>query len=384
MSTFEMIDEMIDTIQNWLRSNNYNYIECNHVPEHLFSQNSKKNVLLRTFFRLCPINLRNMERPASGLYPLTPQSLVALLKAFAISGDQDVQVKLCQRVLSLRSPKTKYFSLKQGIRIAVNLYENSADDPTPLNTVWFGQYLLDDRSCAIEDQEKKKLLISIANYLIEELGYMDHGEQGVYFYYGPTLKKEIYNASAIISAFLIMVGLKYEKKLFLQLGQRGIWYICNKQNEDGSWFYAGKPERSTIDSFHQSYILQAICSVKDKLPFDVSSVISKGVAFYKTLLFGKGDSLHPVRYDKRYTPHNTWLFVKVDGRDVAEALAFFTQFTSEKELVNRLIQYVYNNFYNKRKGYMIPEWFVYGKNRIPYIEFQAWFLYAFQIVKHYG
>lgn len=33
---------------------------------------------------------------------------------------------------------------------------------------------------------------------------------------------------------------------------------------------------------------------------------------------------------------------------------------------------------------MIPERFVYGKNRIPYIEFQAWFLYAFQIVKHYG
>lgn len=30
---------------------------------------------------------------------------------------------------------------------------------------------------------------------------------------------------------------------------------------------------------------------------------------------------------------------------------------------------------------MIPEYFIYGKNRIPYIEFQAWFLYAFNILK---
>jgi len=40
-----------------------------------------------------------------------------------------------------------------------------------------------------------------------------------------------------------------------------------------------------------------------------------------------------------------------------------------------------DEFYNKKKGYMIPEYFIYGKNRIPYIEFQAWFLYAFNILK---
>ena len=94
--------------------------------------------------------------------------------------------------------------------------------------------------------------------------------------------------------------------------------------------------------------------------------------------------LHPIRYDKRFTPHNTWLFVKVDGRDVAEALIFFTKYYPDIKMVKQLMNYTYNKFFNKKRGYMYPEIFIYGKNRTPYIEFQSWFLYAFQIVKQYN
>ena len=378
---YPQLSEMISGIESWLKANDYNYIECNHVPERLFGKNRKINTLLRTFIRLCPYNLRNMKRPVSGFYPFTPQSHVALLKAYALTKDTEIIKKLYNRVLNLRSQKSRHFALKQGIRIAINLYENSADDPTPLNTIWFGQFLLEEHSKVIEESERKELLYSIVAYLTEELGYVDYGEQGIYFYYGPTLKKEIYNASAIISAFLIKVGIKYGESFFVELGQRGLKYICRKQNVDGSWFYAGSPERPTIDCFHQSYILQAICSVKEYLHFDVNETIKKGVEFYKTLFVKEKGWIRPMRYDKRYIPHNTWLFVKVDGRDISEALIFFTKYYVDKEFVEKLIKYTYYEFYNKKKGYMIPEYFIYGKNRIPYIEFQAWFLYAFNILK---
>ena len=48
-----------------------------------------------------------------------------------------------------------------------------------------------------------------------------------------------------------------------------------------------------------------------------------------------------MRYDKRYIPHNTWLFVKVDGRDISEALIFFTKYYVDKEFVEKLIKYTY-------------------------------------------
>lgn len=383
MTLIEQNNEMISAIENWLKQNDYKYIECNYVPEHLFCKYSKINVLLRTIFRLLPWRSKRMM-PKNSNYPLTPQSLVAMLKAFSITKDKTVLRKLYDRTLSLSSPLAKNFALKQGIRIAINLYEDSSEAPTPLNTVWFGQFLLEDESDIISKQEKQDLLFSIADYLITELGYIDHKELGIYFYYGHNLKKEVYNASAIISSFLIKLGVKYKNSQYIELGNRGILYICNRQNEDGSWFYAASPERATIDCFHQSYILQSICSVKEKLPFNIDKVIERGISFYKSLFLEDKNYLHPIRYDKRFTPHNTWLFVKVDGRDVAEALIFFTKYYPDIKMVKQLMNYTYNKFFNKKRGYMYPEIFIYGKNRTPYIEFQSWFLYAFQIVKQYN
>ena len=90
---YPQLSEMISGIESWLKANDYNYIECNHVPERLFGKNRKINTLLRTFFRLCPYNLRNMKRPVSGFYPFTPQSHVALLKAYALTKDTEKKKK---------------------------------------------------------------------------------------------------------------------------------------------------------------------------------------------------------------------------------------------------------------------------------------------------
>ena len=378
------LDEMISSIKSWLVKHDYNYIECNDVPTCLYVENQKINVLIRTFFRLCPINVRNMKLKEGQLFPITPQANVALLKAYSIEKDINVLEKIYDRVLSLQSPKVDNFALKQGIKIAISLYEDSEDDPTPLNTVWFGQFLLEDESGIVAEQERREILISIAKYLINELGYIDYGENGIYFRYGHHIKREVFNASAIISSFLIELGMKYKINEYTQMGKRGIIYICNKQNEEGSWFYAAKPERATIDCFHQAYILQALCKVQDFLDFEIKNVISKGVKFYLSLFENKGEYLIPKRYDKRYMPHNTWLFVKTDGRDIAEALIFFSKFYPRPDLVSKLLSYSYDCFFNKKKGYMYPERFIYGMNRIPYIEFQAWFLYAFNVVKQYN
>lgn len=374
----EKVDEMCAAISSWLAGCDYNYIECNYVPECFISKHHSINMLWRTFFRLCPFNVRRAAY--KGRFPDTPQALVALLKAYVLMGDKEVVRELYSRALSLRSPLARNFALKQGIRISVNLYENSAETPTPLNTVWFGEFLLEENLGVVGEEEKRERLLSIARYLVEELGYADHGSDGVYFYYGPTLKKEIYNASALISAFLIRLGVKYGDENYKKLGYRGIQYICKKQNDEGSWFYAGYPERPTIDCFHQAYILQALCAVQSELPFDVEETIAMGVEFYQSLFVKDGKYLRPVRYDKRFTPRNTWLMVKVDGRDVVEGLIFFSIYKKDPDKVRELVEYAYDRFYDKRHRCMYPEIFVYGKNRNQYIEFQAWFLYAFAVV----
>lgn len=49
-------------------------------------------------------------------------------------------------------------------------------------------------------------------------------------------------------------------------------------------------------------------------------------------------------------------------------------------MINGLLSYLYKEFHNKKTGAFASEILIWGKNKIPYIEFQAWFLYALKIV----
>ncbi len=383
MTSNDKIDIMISGLSEWLKRQDYNFFECNFIPDYLQSKHRMLNVLFRTFFRLCPFNLRIGGKDPNGKFPVTPQCNVAMIKAFNILGDIKTSKKILDRLFSIKSSKTNNFALKQGITISINLYENSAEDPTPLNTVWFGEYLLNDNLNIISEREKKELLYSICNYLINELGFKDFGDEGIYFYYGPTLKKIIYNASAIISVFLLEVADMYNDSDLRIYGERGIKFIINNQNEDGSWFYAAPPQRSTIDCFHQSYVLQALIRAKKHISFDIEECIKKGDVYYRSLFRSKGSWVIPIRYDKRFSPRNTWLFQKYDGRDISEALIYFSVYNRDTDNIRGLINLLYDEMYHKSKNYISPEKFIYGKNHIPYIEFQAWYLYALTILKHY-
>lgn len=373
------IEELIGVAEDWLRKHDYHYVECNYVPERLFSGSRKKNMLLRTFYRLCPIAIRSKKDIANS--PYTPHASVAMIKAYINAGNAELVDKLTNRVFdNLRSPKTERFSLKQGIRIAVNLYEDTADEPSPLNTLWFGETLLDNP--AIVQAQKYEILRSICDYFINDLGYIDYAEEGIYFRYGHTIKNIIYNASAIISSFLIRIGDLYQIEEYIELGKKGISFIANRQNEDGSWFYYGPPLRRAIDGFHQSYVLKALINAQRVLDLGLDECIAKGVSYYRSQFKSLGDWLVPQRYDRRFNPKNTWVAQKIDGRDMSEALEFFSIYDRDETVVSKLVNYMYDKLYDKRRKRLIPEIFVYGVNRNDYIEFYGWYLNSLYIIKN--
>lgn len=369
----QKINEMITAADAWLRDHDFNYIECNYVPERMFTRHRLANVVLRTAYRLCPFNIRSAKDIAAA--PKAPHAAVAMLKAYTEAGDNEVVPMLVDRLLSLRSTRTAAFSLRQGIRIAINLYEDSSDDPTPLNTVIFGEFLLDDNGF-VEEAVRRDLVMSICSYLVDELGYADHADKGIYFYYGHHLKDVIYNASAVISAFLIRSGKRYGRADLVQLGQRGVDYIVSNQNADGSWFYYGPPHRKAIDGFHQSYILRALMDAREAGANVPESCLDNGIEFYKNQHKWKGLYLVPQRRDPRYNPRNTWLVQRLDGRDLSEAILFFSRYCPDRKRVEGLINYMHDSVFDKRTGRFASDLFVYGRNRNDYIEFYGWYLHA--------
>ena len=112
------VDEMITGLSSWLKSVNYKYIECNFVPKQLYTKNEKINAIIRTIFRLSPFNFRRISDINE--VPLTPQSNVALLKAYSIIKDEEI-LKLFKFDLE----KTGVSYLLQAILISTqNAYFN--------------------------------------------------------------------------------------------------------------------------------------------------------------------------------------------------------------------------------------------------------------------
>lgn len=369
--------EMFSHAQSYIKAIDYNFWEYNCVPEKWMTNHSCWNMMARLFFRLSPINFRP-SRPA-GTYPVLPQSLNALLLAYDTAGDRKSVELLFSRLLKLRSPLTQNFALSQGTRISISLYDDEADVPTPLWTAWFANYLLKGQYSPITQEEKHKLLLSIADYFIYDLQYQDFGEQGIYFFYGHSLKDRIiYNASAIVSSVLLKIGWQYQISKYIELGQRGIKYIVESQNADGSWFYAAPPAPPAIDSFHQAYIMTALQETQLLKPTEkIQHSLDTAIEYYRNTFFKKkGQYVIPKRFDKRFTPKNTWILQNFDGRDLAEAVHFFSSYHYNEEMLSGLLLFLHDYLYDEKKGFFYPEKLLGIRNKIPYLEFQGWYLVA--------
>jgi hypothetical protein len=312
-----------------------------------------------------------------------PQSIIFILRALNILGDKDSASYNLKRILKLKSGKTKYFSIKQNQVLHLQLYDNDSEDPSPLLTTWFGEFLLEEKLNILSLDSKKSLLNSISNYLIYELGFKDHNDLGIYFYYGPTVKKEIYNASAIISSFLIRAGNYLGDRNIVYFGERGIKYILYKQNSDGSWFSNDEMEESYIDNFHTTFIINSLNDCKSFTNISLEASIKHATTYLIDHFFKiQKQKISIQHFDFRYLPRNSSIIQRVDGRDIATALILFSKHTFDEMILTKLVFYLFHNFYNRKSGYFYCEQTWMWKNKIPYIEIQAWLFYSLLIVKN--
>jgi hypothetical protein len=118
-------------------------------------------------------------------------------------------------------------------------------------TAWAGAAFL-ERYAEAKEAEFLKGAARAAAYFLHRHP-RDVSEQGVYFYYVSQMRKRVFNASAEMSAFLAEYGVLSGDREALDLGGRGIQFVVNQQNADGSWFYGEGLSGRYIDNFHTAY-----------------------------------------------------------------------------------------------------------------------------------
>lgn len=380
------VDKEILNLDRWLKQKSYKYYSINTIPKvpfitSLANNNRIVGVIWRQLFRLSPINFRPILNKGSSEKNPKAMILLALsyLELWYFSKNENIKKQFIfyiNKVINI-GLHNNYFVIPQLKKLYLKSYQADENDISPLLTALAGflfikayKYLGDDRYLKLAD--------NIGKYFIEKHPRIENEEE-VYFYYAPNLSDKIYNASAVISSFLIELSKVTENSLYKEFGKKGIDYIIRVQNPDGSWFYGENKYSQYIDNFHTAFILLSLYKCKQYINYkNILKSFNSGLEFYIESLFKNQskNKIRPIHFYYKYLPHNSNIIQKVDIRDCALSIMLFSFLSKENKKYLEYSKAIYNwtikNMKSKETFYTEITWF--WKNKIPYIELQAWML----------
>lgn len=379
----------VKVLHDWIANKDFKYYTLNYTPQFklinfLSSKLPYIGVAWRQIFRVSPLNFRKILGLSSNI--IDPQASIILSSAYLELFKDTKEEKYkrafetcCDRVIGLNSNHTKHFAIRQNKRIFLNSYNASYDDIAPILTVWAGELFL-DAYIFFKEERFLKLLRGVKDYFLHDLP-REETQDSVYFYYTPKSNFKVWNASCEISSFLIQVGaFLHDENAFL-LGRKGIDHIVRQQQPDGSWFYgATGPVTKYVDNFHTGFILKALFKSQQFYSSDeLSKSFQIGIRYYKETLFKEvKEGIRPIHYDSRYMPKNSNIIQDVDIRDSAMALILFSELPSDNienlEFAREVYKWTKLNMKEGKTFVGEKTWL--WKNKIPYIDFQAWMLLA--------
>jgi len=157
-------------------------------------------------------------------------------------------------------------------------------------------YELEGRAADLE------LARSSVDFIVRDLGFVDEGDNGVWFRYFTGHDAVVYNVAALTGALLERVARHTGERNLEALGGRALRFVLRHQNADGSWYYARGSQGRWVDGFHTGYVLEALLQsarVHDR--DEVRRGLQRGVEFYLQNMFTPehlprytADSLYPI------------------------------------------------------------------------------------------
>lgn len=376
-------------LDDFFTKNDFNGYSINSLPRNKLligtaQMNKTIGVFIRQIFRISPINLRPLLGPKEESWNAQAAVILAraYLRLFRVLGKTAFKQKglrLLDWLEQTRSPRFTNFCLPQLMPLFVSSYNASSKDISPLLSCYAGKLFLEAHALTGSDRYLS-LARSVANYFATE-HQRDEYREGVYFHYVPGMRLKIYNCSAEISAFLVQVAAVTDDKSLHDLGVAGLSYVASIQNSEGSWFYGETKSKRYIDNFHTAYILQAMLEALDTCKDEnIAHSFSRGLSYYKNALFvplPKG-GIRPRHFDPRFPPRNSNIIQKVDLRDAASAIIFFSSLAERKVCTDNWIAslaiWTTTNMRSCNCYHSELTWL--WSNSIPYIDIVSWIFLA--------
>lgn len=230
-------------------------------------------------------------------------------------------------------------------------------------------------------QEDLETCRSICHFFASDLNCDHTSRKEVCFSYTPLDTTHILNASLFISEYLLRVGYHLQNPHWMDLGQKGITYVLNRQEADGSFWYYGLEDKGKIsvsersfikiDGYHTGFNLRMFSKANEILKNQqIDRCIAKGLQFYIDHFIDQ-ETGASFTHDKGHVHRN-----KINIHGCAEAVLTLNLFSQKDPSLNPLLLRVLTwiiRHLQDRTGFFYYEKTPFLTKKVAYIRWgQAW------------
>ncbi len=161
------------------------------------------------------------------------------------------------------------------------------------------------------NDEWLRIMKSIAMHALEDYRDFETSASASTCSYTPDPKQSVgvVNANAYRAFLLTRAGEDFSDGKFRKAAQRNLNFVIERQNADGSWYYANDGKRSFIDHFHTCFVLKALAKIEQMTGCRAcTEAIEKGIGYYLENLFDRGGLPKPFSRRPRLTVYRRELY----------------------------------------------------------------------------
>jgi len=367
----------LEKLQKYVETNEYKgYDPYDALKSPLFKipilKSSKKiRFIGQQLGKRSPLNLRPILFVPKGLNPVT-LGLSLQAYAYQLQGNLDKTDILEQKINSLIDQLIEL--IPKGFSGACWGYDFDWEaryakidgyQPTVVGTSIVVNALYEYYKVS-KSQRAKDLILSASNFVINDLN-KTVVDDTICFSYSPFDHQQVFNASMKGVRILSQAYSLSPNNLILEKAKMGAKYICESQNEDGSWFYSRAKVGGWIDNYHTGYILDSLDDFIT-LTGDTTFLenLNMGVKYYINNFF-ETDGF-PKFYNNNKFP--------IDCTAASQSILTLVRFNYIDE-AEKVANFMVENMQSK-KGYFYFRKFKFYTIKTPFMRWsQAWMFSAF-------
>jgi hypothetical protein len=157
--------------------------------------------------------------------------------------------------------------------------------------------------------EYEQIMESIARHAAFDIKDFPVGKNSSSCSYTPFDEGGVINAAAYRSFLLTSASQIFHEEEYWQTAERNLNFVLDKQNPDGSWYYAVDGVRDFVDHYHTCFVMKALAKIHALTGHAAAlKALAKGISYYLNNLFDADGLPKPFSRAPRLTVYKRELY----------------------------------------------------------------------------